>query len=180
MRIAKWGNSLGVRIPRAVAREVGLDEGVSVEIKVSGRNLVLAPIRREYCLNELVLPESPRRTVTGRLTGTHRWVTRAGERGRYVTERGDILWLTFDPQAGHEQAGRRPAAGVAPQPTIVGLVWRLCARLRPKQKATPSRSPCRRAYRCPALFWRTISRARTGELDGQSSWPRFPRMCLRK
>ena len=28
---------------------------------------------------------------------------------RYVPERGDILWLTFDPQAGHEQAGRRPA-----------------------------------------------------------------------
>jgi len=24
-------------------------------------------------------------------------------------KRGDIIWLTFDPQAGHEQAGRRPA-----------------------------------------------------------------------
>jgi mRNA interferase MazF len=28
---------------------------------------------------------------------------------KYVPERGDIVWLTFDPQAGHEQAGRRPA-----------------------------------------------------------------------
>jgi mRNA interferase MazF len=26
-----------------------------------------------------------------------------------VPERGDLVWLTFDPQAGHEQAGRRPA-----------------------------------------------------------------------
>ena len=27
----------------------------------------------------------------------------------YVPERGDLVWLSFDPQAGHEQAGRRPA-----------------------------------------------------------------------
>jgi mRNA interferase MazF len=28
---------------------------------------------------------------------------------RYVPDRGDIVWLSFDPQAGHEQAGHRPA-----------------------------------------------------------------------
>jgi mRNA interferase MazF len=28
---------------------------------------------------------------------------------RYVPEAGDVVWLHFDPQAGHEQAGRRPA-----------------------------------------------------------------------
>lgn len=27
----------------------------------------------------------------------------------YVPERGDLVWLDFDPQAGHEQAGNRPA-----------------------------------------------------------------------
>jgi mRNA interferase MazF len=27
----------------------------------------------------------------------------------YIPERGDLVWLTVDPQAGHEQAGRRPA-----------------------------------------------------------------------
>jgi mRNA interferase MazF len=27
----------------------------------------------------------------------------------YIPERGDIVWLDFDPQAGHEQRGRRPA-----------------------------------------------------------------------
>ena len=27
----------------------------------------------------------------------------------YVPERGDIIWLTFTPQAGHKQMGRRPA-----------------------------------------------------------------------
>jgi mRNA interferase MazF len=29
-------------------------------------------------------------------------------------ERGDIAWLSFDPQAGHEQAGRRPALVISP------------------------------------------------------------------
>jgi mRNA interferase MazF len=31
-----------------------------------------------------------------------------------VPERGDLIWLTFDPQAGHEQAGRRPALVLSP------------------------------------------------------------------
>jgi mRNA interferase MazF len=33
----------------------------------------------------------------------------------YVPERGDIVWLQFDPQTGHEQAGRRPALIISPQ-----------------------------------------------------------------
>jgi len=33
----------------------------------------------------------------------------------YVPERGDIIWLEFDPQAGHEQAGRRPAIVLSPK-----------------------------------------------------------------
>lgn len=32
----------------------------------------------------------------------------------YVPDRGDLIWLTFDPQAGHEQAGRRPALVLSP------------------------------------------------------------------
>lgn len=34
----------------------------------------------------------------------------------YVPGRGDIVWLTFNPQAGHEQAGRRPALVLSPAP----------------------------------------------------------------
>jgi len=33
---------------------------------------------------------------------------------RYVPEAGDIVWLHFDPQAGHEQSGHRPAVVVSP------------------------------------------------------------------
>lgn len=33
----------------------------------------------------------------------------------YVPDRGDVVWLTFNPQAGHEQAGRRPAVVLSPR-----------------------------------------------------------------
>lgn len=33
----------------------------------------------------------------------------------YVPDAGDIVWLDFNPQAGHEQAGRRPAAVLSPK-----------------------------------------------------------------
>ena len=42
-----------------------------------------------------------------------RLATKSGKR-EYVPERGDLVWLTFDPQAGHEQAGRRPALVLSP------------------------------------------------------------------
>jgi mRNA interferase MazF len=32
----------------------------------------------------------------------------------YVPDAGDIVWLQFDPQAGHEQAGHRPAVVLSP------------------------------------------------------------------
>ena len=34
---------------------------------------------------------------------------------RYVPDRGDLVWLQFDPQAGHEQAGHRPAVVLSPR-----------------------------------------------------------------
>jgi mRNA interferase MazF len=33
----------------------------------------------------------------------------------YIPDRGDLVWLTFNPQAGHEQAGRRPALVLSPE-----------------------------------------------------------------
>jgi len=32
----------------------------------------------------------------------------------YIPDSGDIIWITFNPQAGHEQAGRRPALVLSP------------------------------------------------------------------
>jgi mRNA interferase MazF len=33
---------------------------------------------------------------------------------RYIPARGDAVWITLNPQAGHEQAGRRPALVLSP------------------------------------------------------------------
>ena len=33
----------------------------------------------------------------------------------FVPDRGDLVWLRFDPQAGHEQAGERPALTLSPR-----------------------------------------------------------------
>ncbi|MBI3823169.1 MAG: endoribonuclease MazF [Planctomycetes bacterium] len=32
----------------------------------------------------------------------------------FVPDRGDVIWIDFDPQTGHEQAGRRPAVVLSP------------------------------------------------------------------
>lgn len=33
----------------------------------------------------------------------------------YIPERGDVIWISMNPQAGHEQAGRRPAVILSPK-----------------------------------------------------------------
>lgn len=33
----------------------------------------------------------------------------------YVPDRGDVVWISFNPQAGHEQAGRRPGVVLSPK-----------------------------------------------------------------
>lgn len=34
--------------------------------------------------------------------------------GGYTPDRGDVVWITFSPHAGHEQGGRRPAIVLSP------------------------------------------------------------------
>ena len=47
----------------------------------------------------------------------------------YVPEAGDIVWLQFDPQAGHEQAGRRQALVLSPAAYNVKKSLMLCCPL---------------------------------------------------
>ncbi len=76
-QVSKWGNSLGVRIPKAYAEEVGLSEGATVEVKRSGRKLVLTPVRPEYELEELVAGITPNNrhgeTDWGNPVGKENW-----------------------------------------------------------------------------------------------------------
>ncbi len=53
--VSKWGNSLAVRIPRAIAKEARLNEGDCVELDFDrDGSIVLRPARRSYELSELV------------------------------------------------------------------------------------------------------------------------------
>lgn len=76
-QVSKWGNSLGVRIPKAYAEEVGLCEGAAVEVKLSGRKLILTPARPEYELEELVTGITPQNrhgeTDWGEPVGKESW-----------------------------------------------------------------------------------------------------------
>jgi antitoxin MazE len=59
--ISKWGNSLAVRIPLAIAKQASLNEGDSVALVLDGEGgIVLRPTRRKYELSELVAGITPR------------------------------------------------------------------------------------------------------------------------
>ncbi|MCP1244095.1 endoribonuclease MazF [Acetobacter lambici] len=54
----------------------------------------------------------------------------------YVPDEGDIIWLNFTPQSGHEQAGHRPAVVLSPAAyNRIGLL--LCCPLTTKSKGYP-------------------------------------------
>ena len=60
---------------------------------------------------------------------------------QYVPDRGDLIWLQFSPQTGHEQAGHRPAIVLSPQSynAKVGLV--ICCPITSQQKGYPFEVP---------------------------------------
>ena len=54
-QLAKWGNSLALRIPKTLAEGAQLKEGDPVRVSVaSGGSLVIKPARRKYSLRRLV------------------------------------------------------------------------------------------------------------------------------
>ena len=56
---------------------------------------------------------------------------------RYVPDSGDIVWLNFDPQAGHEQAGHRPALVISPASYNGRLGLMLCCPMTTSVKGYP-------------------------------------------
>lgn len=60
-KIQKWGNSLGLRIPRAFAEEAGVGPGVEVDLSIRDGSLVVSPARpARYRLDALLSRVSPR------------------------------------------------------------------------------------------------------------------------
>lgn len=59
--ISKWGNSLAVRIPRAIASQLDLTEGSEISIDVVEQNIIIKPThqRKKYTLEELLEGMTP-------------------------------------------------------------------------------------------------------------------------
>jgi len=58
-QIAKWGNSLAVRLPRQVAEAAGLREGATVDLDVVDGVVRLATAHPHYTLEELLAGITP-------------------------------------------------------------------------------------------------------------------------
>lgn len=58
-QIAKWGNSLALRIPRNLAAEVDVQDGDAVDVSVENGALVVRPARKRYTIEEMVADMIP-------------------------------------------------------------------------------------------------------------------------
>jgi antitoxin MazE len=77
-KIQKWGNSLGLRIPRSFAAEAQVEEGAIVDLSVDNGQLLVRPLRaRKYSLNALLRRVSRRNlhgeVSTGKTVGRELW-----------------------------------------------------------------------------------------------------------
>ena len=54
-KTAQWGNSIGVRIPKTLAKKVGIGVDSTIEIDESDEGIIIKPVgKKEYSLMELV------------------------------------------------------------------------------------------------------------------------------
>jgi antitoxin MazE len=58
-QVKKWGNSLGLRIPRAYAVAMQIEEGTPVALSVEGGRLIVTPEQPRYSLEDLLAGITP-------------------------------------------------------------------------------------------------------------------------
>jgi antitoxin ChpS len=64
VQLTKWGNSLGLRVPKVIAERLRLSEGSRVELETdeAGR-IIMTPARRRYTLDDLLAQCDPQAPV---------------------------------------------------------------------------------------------------------------------
>ena len=55
----------------------------------------------------------------------------------YIPERGDVIWISLNPQAGHEQAGLRPAVVISPYAYNAKVHLAICCPITSQVKGYP-------------------------------------------
>lgn len=76
--VAKWGNSLAIRIPKSIAEQAQVSEGTGITFNVEGNSIVITPqIRKKYTLDELLEGMTPDQFhpefETGNAVGNEDW-----------------------------------------------------------------------------------------------------------
>lgn len=56
-QVQKWGNSLGIRIPKAIAMKVGLEEGSEIDFELEDDKIIIK--RKSHSLNKLLSQVTP-------------------------------------------------------------------------------------------------------------------------
>ena len=59
VQISKWGNSLGLRLPKTLARKIGVSAGQSVELVLDGERLIIEPTNPAQRLEDLLVNMTP-------------------------------------------------------------------------------------------------------------------------
>lgn len=76
-KIVKWGNSLGLRVPKVLAEEIGVHDGSAVEISLARGQLIVRPAPANFELDDLladVTPDNlPAEVTTGEPQGSENW-----------------------------------------------------------------------------------------------------------
>jgi antitoxin MazE len=77
-KVQRWGNSLGVRIPRSFAAHARVTAGSTVDISVDDQGLRIRPVRRSRYVLAQLLEQVSRRNVheevaTGERVGREAW-----------------------------------------------------------------------------------------------------------
>ncbi len=57
--ISRWGNSLGLRIPKDIAAALGLADGARVELQAEADRIVISVARPRYRLADLLVGMTP-------------------------------------------------------------------------------------------------------------------------
>jgi antitoxin MazE len=58
-QVSRWGNSLGVRISKAVAAAANVEDGDEVDVSVEDGAIVIRPAVRRYTIEELIADMTP-------------------------------------------------------------------------------------------------------------------------
>lgn len=74
-QVQKWGNSLGIRIPKAIAMKVGLEEGSEIDFDIEDDKIIIKNKSKslEKLLSEITPDNMHQEVSTGNKEGREAW-----------------------------------------------------------------------------------------------------------